>query len=80
MSCEQGKVYMMCGPVADETCSSTTDGQSIQTADFCVEGCFCPKDSALHEGRCVPRSTCPCTYGGKVYQSGQQIPNDCNTW
>lgn len=83
MNCDGGKVYMMCGPASDQTCASSTDASSDPKTghqDLCVEGCYCPKDHALHEGRCIPRSSCPCTLHGKVYPSGHQVPNDCNTW
>ena len=79
MNCNDGRVYTTCGPVDDETCSSPVD-ESTTPTDMCMEGCFCPKESALHEGKCIPRSQCPCTLHQKTYKSGEQVPNDCNTW
>ena len=79
MDCSNGRVYMMCGPISDETCAGpVSDG--ARPADFCVEGCYCPKGTALQVGKCISRTQCPCTLRQKAYPSGTQIPNDCNTW
>ena len=57
-------------------------GQAADTSEpeFCVEGCDCPTGLLLHENKCILPSDCPCTYHSKIYQNGDTIPNDCNSW
>ena len=80
INCNNGRVYKVCGPISDETCSGPV-AEPIRTAtDLCIERCYCPNDSALHKDQCIRRSECPCTLRQKTYQPGEQVPNDCNTW
>ena len=61
INCNNGRVYKVCGPISDETCSGLV-AEPIRTAtDLCIEGCYCPNDSALHKDQCIRRSECPCT-------------------
>ena len=78
MDCKDGRVYMMCGPQSDETCSGVVETSG--GLDFCREGCYCPKGMALESGKCIPRFQCPCTWHKKKYHSGESVPTDCNTW
>lgn len=80
INCDNGRVYQMCGPISDETCSGPVTAEPVRPTDLCVEGCYCPKGSALHKDHCISRSQCPCTLRQKMYQPGEQVPNDCNTW
>jgi Trypsin Inhibitor like cysteine rich domain len=80
IDCQNGRVYKMCGPISDETCSSPVTAEPVRPTDLCIEGCYCPKGSALHKDQCIPRSECPCTLRQKTYQPSEQVPNDCNTW
>ena len=80
IDCQNGRVYKMCGPISDETCSSPVTAEPVRPSDLCIEGCYCPEDSALHKDQCIPRSECPCTLRQKNFQPGEQVPNDCNTW
>ena len=70
---------MPCGPVNDETCSGPVDGSTTSNG-MCVEGCYCPKGSAVQDGICIPRSQCPCTLHQKTFKAGEQVSNDCNSW
>ncbi len=80
MTCSHGRVYTMCGPASDETCHSAGAVAVSSESAFCVEGCSCPPGSVLHDGKCIRRSSCPCTLHNQLHQPGAQVPNDCNTW
>ena len=56
INCNNGRVYKVCGPISDETCSGLV-AEPIRTAtDLCIEGCYCPNDSALHKNQCIGMS------------------------
>ncbi|XP_035665590.1 mucin-5AC-like [Branchiostoma floridae] len=75
MSCSNGMVYDSCGSSCPATCSNT-DYNCVD--DHCVDGCHCPRGTYLHNGQCVTRDQCPCTYQGKDYGAGDRITRDCN--
>ncbi|KAI8495841.1 hypothetical protein Bbelb_262570 [Branchiostoma belcheri] len=75
MSCSNGMVYDSCGSSCPATCSNT-DYNCVD--DHCVDGCHCPRGTYLHDGSCVTRDQCPCTYQGKDYGAGDRITRDCN--
>lgn len=86
--CPSGTQYESCG--CPETCESIKQKQlNIQTSkrpimmDVCnvaaVEGCFCPKEKVMRNGKCIPVKECsPCDdlgyFIGDVWH-----PNKCTT-
>ena len=77
IQCSNGKVYQECGSPCVKTCKNL----NLQCTDTsCVDGCFCPPGTALHEGQCIPTDQCPCTRGTQTYNNGATIQDDCNTW
>ncbi|KAK7083100.1 hypothetical protein SK128_014119 [Halocaridina rubra] len=76
MVCEQGKVYNPCMSAIQPRCGQPSE---IVRPEFCVEGCDCPGELVLHEGKCINAKDCPCTYRNKAYSAGDTIPNDCNS-
>lgn len=53
----------------------------IQISTGCTSGCMCP-DGLVSDGLggCINETSCPCLHNGKVYQPGQTLTVDCNTW
>uniref|UniRef100_A0A061QFX2 Putative hemolectin n=1 Tax=Cupiennius salei TaxID=6928 RepID=A0A061QFX2_CUPSA len=75
LSCPDGMIYKDCGTSCPKTCKGTLyDCED----NHCVDGCHCPDGMLLQNGRCVEKRDCPCMHGGKEYQSGERIPDDCN--
>ncbi|ESO99797.1 hypothetical protein LOTGIDRAFT_226093 [Lottia gigantea] len=69
-------VYQECGSSCPKKCSAPSATCADQT---CVDGCFCPDGTVLHNGQCFVPDQCPCTHDGKDYQQGEMIPHECNT-
>lgn len=77
MVCSGGKVYMPCGPAKGQPiCGSNTE---IFDEETCMEGCYCPKGTVLHETKCITKDMCPCRLRGKDFPPGFSVPKDCNT-
>lgn len=53
-----------------------------QSEAICYGGCVCKKGYVLDSisGACVRPDECPCHHGGKSYNDGDTIQDDCNTW
>ncbi|KAG8236359.1 hypothetical protein J437_LFUL016579, partial [Ladona fulva] len=81
IACENGKIYSTCGPMEQDTCGTEEETLAVSSAELasCIEGCFCPTGTVLHDGKCIPRSQCPCQLRGKRFPPGEVIPSDCNT-
>nr|XP_034190302.1 hemocytin [Osmia lignaria] len=77
MMCNNGRVYMSCGPKTESSC--WTGVERKLNVDDCEEGCFCPEGTVAHEGRCVYPDECPCRLRGKLFQPGKSVQKDCNT-
>ncbi|KZC09215.1 Hemocytin [Dufourea novaeangliae] len=77
MLCNNGRVYMRCGPRTEPSCWTEVEGK--QNGDNCEEGCFCPEGTVTHEGRCIYPEECPCRLRGKLFQPGKSVKKDCNT-
>ncbi|XP_014235981.1 hemocytin [Trichogramma pretiosum] len=75
MSCSGGQIYSDCA-VANPTCSHPTRESPLSTCD---EGCMCPENTVLHEGKCVSVNECPCLRHGKKFALNEVIKDDCNT-
>ena len=55
--CTGGQEYQTCGSPCPRTCDNyQIDLLCIQ---YCVQGCFCPGSTVLHEGECIPSDQCP---------------------
>lgn len=80
MPCNNGKIYLPCGPRIQPSCGAS-EQLSDHTIDSsnCEEGCFCPTNTVLHEGRCISQEECPCRLRGKLFEPGSVVPKDCNT-
>ncbi|XP_071749958.1 LOW QUALITY PROTEIN: hemocytin-like [Lepeophtheirus salmonis] len=46
--------------------------------EYCIEGCYCPKGMFMHNGQCIQRKECPCTFNGIEFPSGKTIYQECN--
>ncbi len=53
----------------------------IQISTGCTSGCMCT-DGLVSDGAggCINETSCPCMHNGQVYQPGQTLTVDCNTW
>ncbi|XP_051818879.1 von Willebrand factor [Antechinus flavipes] len=54
MTCPPSMVYHHCQKVCPQNC----DGNSSTCVDHPSEGCFCPPEQVMLEGKCVPKETC----------------------
>lgn len=78
MKCTEGKIYKACAPKSQATCHG--DMKINSPDDFeCEEGCVCPDETVLHEGKCISIDKCPCTLRGKLFEPGAKIPKKCNS-
>ena len=47
----------------------------------CIEGCYCPPGYYENDDEeCVKKEDCGCYHEGKMYKSGEQRKEKCNTW
>lgn len=65
-----GKDYKKCG--CTQTCSNNASNNPC-TSPKCKEGCFCPKGSAVNNGKCVSLSECKCVHNGKNLEPGETV-------
>ena len=65
MPCEEGLAYEPCGSFCPPTCGDKNPDCG-KLAGKCNEGCFCPKDTYLQDGKCVPADECQCMFNGEV--------------
>ena len=75
IQCGGGMEYQACGSGMSRQC-----GEEEIVPNFCIEGCYCPLGTALHDGECIPANSCPCYYNEDSYPIGSQIKQDCNLW
>lgn len=76
IQCSNGTEYQQCGPACPPTCSNL---QPTCPVENCVDGCHCPSGSVMEDGVCIPLDQCPCRYGTRKYDSGEEMQQDCNT-
>ncbi|XP_072097861.1 uncharacterized protein [Mobula birostris] len=78
--CPGNQLYKECGALCVPSCS---DPETQQQCDKCVNTCECPEGTVLDdirgEGRCISKNTCPCEYGGKIYEPGEIRNTSCHT-
>ncbi|KAJ3643777.1 hypothetical protein Zmor_026489 [Zophobas morio] len=79
MQCTGGRVYKACGSVSGQPVCGTSTLYEEEDLENCVEGCYCPKGTVLHEDRCITTDKCPCRLRGKSFPPGAQVPKECNT-
>ncbi|XP_066254573.1 hemocytin [Euwallacea similis] len=78
MKCEGGQVYMACAPEkGHQMCGAVSVPRENQ--EECLEGCYCPEGTVLHENKCITKDQCPCRLRGKSFPPGTSIPKECNT-
>ena len=75
LSCQPSFVYKQCGSACPRTCQQT----AFKCDNTCIDGCHCPEDQFLHNGKCISQKECPCYSHGKEYKSGETIQEECNT-
>ena len=75
------EVFTTCEPAEPLTCKNMHLNVSSSTA-LCRPGCVCKLgyvlDTILKE--CVLPENCSCHHGGRSYNDGDKIKEDCNTW
>jgi von Willebrand factor len=79
MQCTGGKVYKACGPAAGQPVCGASTEEEEDSGEGCVEGCYCPEGTVLHENRCITRDKCPCMLRTKIFPPGAEVPKECNT-
>ncbi|KAI3376838.1 hypothetical protein L3Q82_000413 [Scortum barcoo] len=85
-SCVAPMVYFDCS-TAQRGATGTECQKSCSTLDMacittgCTSGCMCP-DGLVSDGAggCINETSCPCLHNGQVYQPGQTLTVECNTW
>lgn len=78
MKCTGGRIYMSCGTSKGQAvCGTSTE--LLEEDEDCVEGCFCPSGTVLHESQCITKDKCPCQLRGKSFPAGVSVPKGCNT-
>jgi hypothetical protein len=82
MQCENGKIYMACGPICQTTCQDIYLNDNYNCIESgCQEGCFCPDGQVMDEtGTCVMPLACPCMDQNIAYPVGSKIIRNCDEW
>ncbi|WAR09836.1 SSPO-like protein [Mya arenaria] len=75
VQCPGNQIHKECGSMCQKTCQSPSSACEDHS---CIDGCFCPDGMVLLNDQCVLKSACPCMQNGKEYQSGEQVPKECN--
>ncbi|CAF3556554.1 unnamed protein product [Adineta steineri] len=80
LQCENGKIYMACGPICQPTCRDIYLQDNYNGVESgCQEGCFCPEGQVMDEtGTCVIPSECPCIDQYIPYPVGSKIIRNCD--
>ncbi|KAL1769195.1 c-binding protein-like isoform X1 [Sigmodon hispidus] len=72
LSCPANSRYELCSPACPASCNSEAVPANC-SARPCVEGCVCLPGFVANRGRCVPVSSCGCTYEGRLLSPGQEV-------
>ncbi|CAG5117516.1 unnamed protein product, partial [Candidula unifasciata] len=75
MTCRNGMVFKECGSSCVKDCNTVGTACTDPT---CVDGCFCPDGTVLHNGTCITADLCPCEYEGHQFKQGDVIHQQCN--
>lgn len=72
--------FTTCEPVEPMTCKNMHYYQPSSQKD-CVPGCVCKKGYVLDVvlKKCVLPNDCSCHHGGRSYNDGEKIQEDCNS-
>ncbi|KAJ8289737.1 hypothetical protein GJAV_G00004700 [Gymnothorax javanicus] len=74
MDCPVNSHYESCGTACPASCS---DLETLEACPkICVEGCQCNMGFVLSGEKCVPKSSCGCSYNGLYYKPGQEYWED----
>ncbi|XP_039268050.2 mucin-5B-like isoform X2 [Styela clava] len=80
--CEEDFVYQACRPGCDYTCAEFNQGVECVDGEV-IEGCFCPPDQVLSNGKCEPTTNCTNCIddNGDIYEYGESFipPGDTCT-
>ncbi|XP_046713225.1 mucin-5AC [Silurus meridionalis] len=77
-SCPNTMQYTECGSPCIDTCSNSDRGDVC--GEHCIDGCFCPPGTVWDDvtnSSCIPRSSCSCVHGDKIYKSGETYTATC---
>ncbi|XP_072029529.1 uncharacterized protein [Amphiura filiformis] len=74
-TCGGGMEWSECGNICPRKC----DNFVAECSAVCVDGCQCPLGRFWNGLQCVEKSSCSCSYGGKVYEPDEIIRKGCNT-
>ena len=72
--------YKPCGTACPKTCRNICDVTPTTCPVTCVEGCFCPNGTVMHDGKCVEHSRCPCYVNGTELATGSMVIKNCQIW
>ncbi|KAM4016701.1 IgGFc-binding protein-like isoform 2-T2 [Anomaloglossus baeobatrachus] len=74
LQCSSDSSYQLCGKGCPATCENP-EGPS-ECLEPCVETCQCNPGFVLSEGKCMPKSSCGCSYNGFTFSANQAFWND----
>ena len=72
--------YNNCVSLCPETCDKNHNLIKCDDSDQCKPGCQCIDGFVLDDSKCVNKSACPCHNGGRLYEQGASLFQDCNKW
>lgn len=80
-SAMRNEVFTTCEPAEPVTCKNMHMNISSTTA-LCRPGCTCKYGYVLDTilKQCVLPEDCTCHHGGRSFNDGEKIREDCNTW
>lgn len=70
MDCKSPLTYLTCGSFCPPTCADKTPDCGKDEGK-CNEGCFCPRNTYLQDGKCVAADECLCEYNGEFKDVGE---------
>uniref|UniRef100_A0A8C4T5G8 IgGFc-binding protein-like n=1 Tax=Erpetoichthys calabaricus TaxID=27687 RepID=A0A8C4T5G8_ERPCA len=78
MDCPENSHYESCASPCPVTCPFTEKVSVCEKS--CVDACVCNNGYALSGGKCVPNTSCGCSYQGRYYEPNEKFWADdfCN--
>uniref|UniRef100_W5NGT4 VWFD domain-containing protein n=1 Tax=Lepisosteus oculatus TaxID=7918 RepID=W5NGT4_LEPOC len=79
-NCTSEKIFVYCANASISTSQKTCDSLNLPKpiSEECQSGCYCPEGKYEdHNGNCVSREDCTCTYSGEVFKPGTNINLHC---